>query len=91
MESVGHLFAGIALWLELGPDDTPEGKLRAEYIKLSHRAIANSVDPASSDYFDSHATRQILVNSAFLMHTMFRAPKHLWSGFADTTFECGYS
>lgn len=33
MESVGRTIAGIAPWLELGPDETPEGKLREKYIK----------------------------------------------------------
>ncbi len=83
MESVGRTFAGIAPWLELGGDDTPEGRLREEYIQLSLKALANSVDPASPDYFDSHATRQILVNSAFLIHGLLRAPTQLW-GRLDT-------
>ncbi len=87
MESVGRTFAGIAPWLELGPDPTPEGVLRARFIEMSRRAIANSVDPLSPDYFDSHATRQILVNSAFLIQGMLRAPKQLWEGLDDTTKE----
>ncbi|MDR1707185.1 MAG: DUF2264 domain-containing protein [Prevotella sp.] len=78
MESVGRTFAGIAPWLELGPDDTEEGQLRAKYIKMSCKAIANSVDPISPDYFNSTATRQILVNSAFLIQGLFRAPTQLW-------------
>lgn len=78
MESVGRTFAGIAPWLELGPDNTEEGQLRAKYIKMSCKAIANSVDPASPDYFNSTATRQILVNSAFLIQGLFRAPNQLW-------------
>lgn len=78
MESVGRTFAGIAPWLELGPDDTEEGQLRAKYIEMSCKAIANSVDPSSPDYFNSTATRQILVNSAFLIQGLFRAPTQLW-------------
>lgn len=81
MESVGRTFAGIAPWLELGADNTPEGQLRAKYIKMSCKAIANSVDPSSPDYFNSTATRQILVNSAFLIQGLFRAPNQLWGNF----------
>lgn len=78
MESVGRTFAGIAPWLELGIDGTPEGKLREKYIKMSCKALANSVNPKSNDYFNSTATRQILVNSAFLIQGLLKAPTQLW-------------
>ncbi|MFR9261295.1 MAG: hypothetical protein ACLVL2_10470 [Bacteroides cellulosilyticus] len=35
MEALGRLITGISTWLELGPDNTIEGKLRAEYIEFS--------------------------------------------------------
>lgn len=76
MEAVGRTIAGIAPWLELGPDNTPEGKLREKYIKMTCKALANSVNPESNDYFNSTATRQILVNSAFLIQGLC---KHLHS------------
>lgn len=87
MESVGRTFAGIAPWLELGPDNTDEGRLRAKYIEMSCKAIANSVEPSSADYFNSTATRQILVNSAFLIQGLFRAPNHLWGNLDNLTKE----
>ena len=34
LEAVGRTVCGIAPWLELGPDDTQEGKLRERYIQL---------------------------------------------------------
>ena len=85
MESVGRTIAGIAPWLELGPDDTPEGMLRKKYIDMTCKAIANSVDPASNDYFNSTATRQILVNSAFLIQGLFRAPNQIWGNLDSLT------
>ncbi len=85
MESVGRTFAGIAPWLELGPDDTPEGKLRALYIEMGCRALSNSVDPSSPDYFNSTATRQILVNSAFLIQGLLQAPTQLWGNLDSLT------
>ena len=87
MESVGRTIAGIAPWIELGPDDTPEGKLRAEYIDLVCKALENSVDPEADDYFDSHATRQILVNSAFLIQGLLAAPHHIWDNLDSLTQE----
>lgn len=85
MESVGRTFAGLAPWLELGPDKTKEGKLRAKYIKMSCKALANSVNPSSNDYFNSTATRQILVNSAFLIQGLLQAPIQLWGNLDKTT------
>lgn len=85
MESVGRTIAGMAPWLELGPDDTPEGRLREKYIRLTCRALANSVNPQSDDYFNSTATRQILVNSAFLIQGLLQAPTQLWGNLDDTT------
>src|SRR5690349_15561780 len=35
LEAFGRSLAGIAPWLELGPDDSPEGKVRAHFIDLS--------------------------------------------------------
>ena len=39
LEAVGRLVCGIAPWLELGPDNTPEGKLREKYIDLTVKGI----------------------------------------------------
>lgn len=85
MESVGRTFAGIAPWLELGNDVTPEGKLREKYIKMSCKALTNSVDPKANDYFNSTATRQILVNSAFLIQGLLKAPTQLWGRLDNVT------
>ena len=78
MESVGRTIAGIAPWLELGADRTTEGQLRHKYINITCKALANSVNPQSNDYFNSTATRQILVNSAFLIQGLLQAPTQLW-------------
>lgn len=85
MESVGRTFAGLAPWLELGPDNTKEGQLRNKYIKMSCKALTNSVNPSSNDYFSSTATRQILVNSAFLIQGLFKAPTQLWGNLDKKT------
>lgn len=85
MESVGRTIAGIAPWLELGPDQTEEGKLRAKYISMVCKGLANSVNPQSNDYFSSTKTRQILVNSAFLIQGLLRAPIHLWGNLDKNT------
>ena len=49
LEALGRSFDGIAPWLNLGPDDTPEGRLRADLIGKVVQAIAQAVDPDSPD------------------------------------------
>ena len=73
----GGLLAGIAPWIELAPDDTPEGRLRAEYADLARRAIARAVDPASPDFLNFTRERQPLVDAAFLAQGVLRAPRVL--------------
>ena len=85
LEALGRTLVGIAPWLELGPDDTPEGKLRARYIKLACQAIKNGVDPSSPDFLNFTVTRQPLVDAAFLCHGLIRAPKQLWGNLDEQT------
>ena len=87
LEALGRIIVGIAPWLELGPSDTPEGKLRAEYIDLSVRSIANAVDPDSPDHLNFNQGRQPLVDAAFLAHGLLRAPTQLWGRLDDTAKE----
>src|SRR5690349_21807216 len=42
LEAFGRLLSGMAPWLELGRDATPEGKLRAKYIDLAQKSIHNA-------------------------------------------------
>lgn len=78
LEAFGRTMAGISPWLALGPDDTPEGRLRADYIELSRRAIIHATDPKSSDYMNFTKGGQPLVDAAFLAQAMLRAPDQLW-------------
>jgi hypothetical protein len=78
LEALGRSLTGTAPWLELGPDDTPEGRIRAEFLALARSAIDSATDPQSPDKVDFSHTSQALVDSAFLAHAMLRAPKQLW-------------
>src|SRR5689334_14344633 len=49
LEALGRSLAGLAPWLELGADETKEGKLREKMIGLSMAAIQNAVTPSSPD------------------------------------------
>jgi len=77
LEALGRLIAGLAPWLQLPADDTPEGKLRAKYGDLARRAIDRAVDPASRDFLNFSKGGQPLVDAAFLAQGILRAPRAL--------------
>ena len=80
LEAFGRTLAGIAPWLELGPDDTTEGVVRARFIDLTVRALVQATDPASPDFLNfCRDGGQPLVDSAFLAHGLVRAPTQLWT------------
>ncbi len=78
LEAFGRVIAGIAPWLELGADETQEGKLRKKYIDLAIRSLINAVDPDSPDFMNFNRYAQPLVDAAFLAHALIRSPRELW-------------
>lgn len=83
LEAFGRTMAGISPWLALGPDDTPEGKLRARYIDLSRKALVMATDPASPDRMNFSDGAQPLVDAAFLAQALLQAPEVLWTPLTD--------
>jgi hypothetical protein len=73
LEALGRLLAGLAPWIEISTDDSPEGRVRAEYADLARRAIARAVDPTSPDFLNFTRERQPLVDAAFLAQGLLRA------------------
>ena len=78
LEALGRLLTGIAPWLENGPADGAEGKLRARYADLARASLAHAVNPASPDFMNFNKGAQPVVDSAFLAQAVIRAPKELW-------------
>lgn len=78
LEVLGRTLAGMAPWLELGPDNTPEGKLREKYILLSLQSIRNATNPEAADFMNFTKGGQPLVDAAFLSQALLRAPTQLW-------------
>jgi len=78
LEAVGRLFTGIAPWLELGSDPSPEGEQRRQYADLARRGLRAATDPRSPDFLNFARGRQPLVDAAFLAHAIVRAPRELW-------------
>jgi hypothetical protein len=85
LEAFGRLLAGMAPWLELGPDSSSEGRLRKKYIELSVIGIRNATDPAAPDFMNFNDGGQALVDAAFLSQALLRAPQQLWGRLDSTT------
>lgn len=85
LEAFGRLLAGLAPWLELGPDDSPEGRLRKKTIDLSVACIRNAVDPKSPDFLNFNNGRQPVVDVAFFAQALLRAPNQLWGRLDEQT------
>ncbi|MDR0352991.1 MAG: DUF2264 domain-containing protein [Opitutaceae bacterium] len=78
LEALARGLAGAAPWLELGPGDDAEGKLRALHIDLAVQAIRQSTDPESPARVLFDERGQPLVDTAFLAQALLRAPTQLW-------------
>ncbi|OAM90289.1 DUF2264 domain-containing protein [Termitidicoccus mucosus] len=78
METFGRLMMGIAPWLALPDDDTPEGVRRKQLRQWALKACAHAVNPDSPDYLLWRSGTQPLVDAAFLASSFLRAPAALW-------------
>ena len=78
LEAFGRMMTGIGPWLELGPDDTREGRLRGKFIQMTLDALKHSVDPSSPDCLNFNKGSQPLVDAAFLAHGLLRSRTQVW-------------
>lgn len=82
LEAIGRLLAGLAPWIELPADDTPEGRERARFAGLARTALDATTDPQSPDFVNFSQGRQPVVDAAFLAQALLRAPHELWGRLA---------
>lgn len=92
VEGFARTLAGVAPWLELGPDGTPEGQERARFIELARQALVNATDPDAADFLNFGLVEgdgpiaqrdQALVEGAYLASALLRAPTQLWEPLTD--------
>jgi hypothetical protein len=73
---------GIAPWIELGGDNSAEGKLRQRFGSMARLSLVNATDPKSADFMSFGASKTVgnqpLVEAAFVAQALLRAPKVLW-------------
>jgi len=78
LEAFGRLISGIAPWLALPADPSPEGRMRETLRQQALASYANAVDPGNPDYLLWQGAEQILVDSSYFTNALIRAPKALW-------------
>lgn len=87
LETYARLMAGLAPWLALPDDDTPEGAQRKQLREWALRGYANAVDPENPDYFWWKGGNQVLCDASFLAQSFLRAPEALWEPLDSVTKE----
>lgn len=85
METFGRLMAGIAPWLSLPDDGTPEGAIRSQLRDLALRSYANAVNPASPDYLLWEGEGQVMVDAAYIAESFLRSYEALWEPLDSVT------
>lgn len=78
LEAFARVFNGIAPWLELGPDESEEGRLREKYIYLTIEAISVAVNPKKNDYIFYSEPKQSLVDMALFAQGLLRSKNQIW-------------
>lgn len=85
MEAFARLMAGIAPWLALPDDETPEGRLRKQLHEWALASYKHAVDPKGKDYLCWKGEDQALVDAAYIALSFTRAPEALWKPLDETT------
>lgn len=78
LEAFGRLLSGLAPWLESDVHNSAEAALQAQYRDWARIGLRNGTDPSSPDYMNFGTTPQSVVDAAFLVLGILRAPKQLW-------------
>ena len=78
LEAFSRVFNGIAPWLELGADESEEGRLREKYIDLTIDAISVAVNPKKSDYIFYSEPKQSLMSMALFAQGLLRSKNQIW-------------
>lgn len=84
LQAFGRTLSGMAPWLALGEDDSPEGKLRGKYIKLARRCLTVATDPYAKDFLFMNPTEEMIVHACYVAYPLLVAREQLWEPLSDT-------
>jgi len=85
MECFGRLMAGLAPWLTLPDDETPEVNMRQQLRQWALQSYKNAVDPDSPDYLLWRKEGQTLVDAAYIAESLIRGYDALWMPLDEQT------
>jgi hypothetical protein len=84
LEAFSRLVTGLSPWLESSVEGK-EAELQTTYREWARAGIRYGTDPKSADYMNFGMTSQSVVDAAFLVLGILRAPKQLWEPLDPTT------
>lgn len=91
LELLGRILCGISPFLELNREssdtDPEERKIASRLSELAVKSLSVATNPNCKDYMNFKDGRQPLVDAAFLVQAILRAPKVLWEDLDVSTKE----
>ena len=85
IECFGRLMAGMAPWLSLPPDNSPEGEQRQLMLDMALEGYKNAVDPLSPDYLKWEGHPHFLVDAAYFAESFIKGFDTIWCKLDETT------
>lgn len=87
MEAFGRLIAGLAPFLRLPIDESPEGLVRKQLLLKTQAGLDHATNPSSPDYlyWGNPKSRQPLVDASFIACALLAAPEVLWDSLEKRT------
>lgn len=85
VEALSRTICGIAPWLELPADSTPEGIMREQLLNMAIQSIEIAMDSTQPDFISFDVGYQALVEAAQFAQGLMRAPTRLWGQLSPHT------
>jgi hypothetical protein len=86
-EAIARTLAGIAPWLESESIPAAEMELQGRYRELARVIVGSLFDKTASDYVEMQSNPQCLVEAAYVVLAILRAPTQLWTMLNEQTRE----
>jgi len=84
-EAIARTLAGIAPWLESESIPAAEMELQSRYRELARAIVGSLFDKTASDYVEIQSNPQCLVEAAYVVLAIIRAPTQLWTMLNEQT------
>lgn len=78
LEALGRTLCGVAPWLVVPGLDAQEAARQKRFADLARQSLDAATDPKSPDFLNFHEGSQPLVDAAFMVEGILRAPAALW-------------